>query len=399
MKSQIKIGLLAVIASGASWIACTPGSSIGPAVTGTGGTGGTTAGAAGTGEAGTTGAAGDSGPGAAGDTGTAGTGDAGTTGTGGAGLVGGSSGGDPAGVGGVGAAGTTGTGGRGGTTGAAGTTGPAGRGGGAGTAAGGAGGGTGGTAGTGPIQILVWNHAVTYGHQARMTAIPLFMARAAANNMNFDLTYAHTATLPEGQTDSTSNPSVFTDAGLDKYDVIFFLNTTGNTMDGDGQATTHRNALINFMKKGRGFVGVHAATDTYLGTAWPWYVDFMGANFRAHSPQNTQGTARFYQNMTHPILTAAAVANPWNRAEEWYLFTRDPLASAIAGIKILQTCTDTVNTAERAITWVHEMPMEAGAPRQGRMFYTAFGHFLAAFQEPKVMDLIIAGIKWTAYRI
>ena len=80
-------------------------------------------------------------------------------------------------------------------------------------------------------------------------------------------------------------------------------------------------------------------------------------------------------------------------------FTRDLRASADPGITVLQTCTDTQLTAERAITWVHQMPIEAGAPRAGRMFYTGYGHLVSAFEEPAVMDLIIAGIKWAANRL
>ena len=360
MKTKMKMGFLALIAGVAPWLACGGGTEVGDKIsTGSGGS----SGAAGMGMGGVN----TSGVGGA-------TGAGGAVGTGGSGSA-------------VGVGGTTGAG-VGGAVGAGGTTG-----------AGGMLGGTGGAAPAGPIKVLIWNNALTYGHQSRITAIPLLRAREATDNITFDVKYAHTTSLPEGQTDGTSDPSVFTDAGLDPYDVVFFLNTTGNTMDQDGQANTHRQALINFMKKGRGYVGTHSATDTYQGTAWPWYVDFMGANFASHSPVNTQGTARYYQNLTHPILTAAATPNPWSRAEEWYTFTRDPLSSAIPGIKILLTCTDVSITTQRSITWVHEMPLEPGAPRAGRMFYTAIGHFVTAFQEKPVMDMIVAGIKWAAYRL
>ena len=70
----------------------------------------------------------------------------------------------------------------------------------------------------------------------------------------------------------------------------------------------------------------------------------------------------------------------------------------LPGITILLTCTDSTITTERPIAWVHEMPPEAGVPRVGRMFYTGFGHDVTAFQETAVMNLIIAGIKWAAYR-
>ena len=84
---------------------------------------------------------------------------------------------------------------------------------------------------------------------------------------------------------------MFTDARLDKYDVVFFLDTTGTTID-DSQKTARRQALQDFIeKKGRGFVGTHSATDTYQGGTWAWYVNFVGSNFDQHSNAGTSGTA------------------------------------------------------------------------------------------------------------
>jgi type 1 glutamine amidotransferase len=365
------------------------GGSAGAAAAGTSGTAG--AGAGGTsgagGAAGTSSAAGTSGSaGAAGASGTSGAlGAGGAAGTSGAAATGGTAAtGGAAGRGGIG--GTSGGGGSGGAAG------------GGSAGANGGGGASGGAGGAGPIKVLIWNNALTYG-QSRITAIPFLQARQASDGLSFDVRYAHTQSLPEGQVDASSDPSVFTDAGLDAYDVVFFLNTTGNTLDQDGQADTHRQALIDFIKKGRGFVGTHSATDTYQGTAWPWYVDFIGANFKDHSAAGTSGSARYAPNVMHPILTAAGVPNPWNRMEEWYTFTRDPTMSPVGVVTILLNCTDTVMTAQRPSAWVHEMPVDPSAPRAGRMFYTAFGHYASAFQEKAVMDLIVAGIKWAAHRL
>jgi type 1 glutamine amidotransferase len=350
-------------------------------------------------------------------------------GTGGASSSGGnsgqtSSGGAPASGGSPATGGTSGVGGAsgamnsGGITGAGGMTGPGGTTGGGGTIAtggastgeagkagpggagsGGMGGMGGGVVNTGPIQVLLWNNALGFGHAARANAIPLFKARESTDNIKFDTTYAHTATATDGPSDTSFDASVFTDAGLDRYDVIMFLHAAGNTID-DSQKNVRRQAFQDFIqKKGRGFVGTHSATDTYQNGTWPWYVDFIGANFHEHSAAGVSGTARYYQNLSHPILTAAATPNPWNRSEEWYAFTRDPLSSAIPGIKILLTCHDQTITTERPTAWVHEMPQRAGAPRGGRMFYTAMGHSTSAFMEKAVMDLVINGIKWAAHRL
>ena len=176
--------------------------------------------------------------------------------------------------------------------------------------------------------------------------------------------------------------------------MVFFLNTTGNTLNVNGQEAAHKQALINFMEqKGRGFVGTHSATDTYQGTNWTWYVDFIGANFASHSAAGTPGTARYQQGVTHPVLTLGTVPNPWNRSEEWYTFTRD--VTSLPGITVLLTCTDTGATAlgQRPHAWVKTL---AGG---GRLFYTATGHNVSAFREPEVIKMIMTGIRWAAHRI
>ena len=251
-----------------------------------------------------------------------------------------------------------------------------------------------------PIRVLVWNNGLVYGHASRALAIPYFKAREATDGISFDTTYAHTGTTyQEGPPDTTFDASVFTDQGLDKYDVVMFLNTTGNTID-DAMMSVRRQALQDFIeKKGRGFVGLHSATDTYQKDAWPWYVDFIGANYDSHTMYGTPGTAKYFQKMTHPILDASAIPPAWTRSEEWFVFTRDPLFSPIPGVTMLLTCHDQLNATERPSAWVHEMPPPADAATGGRMFYTAFGHLTSAFEEPLVMDFIIAGIKWAAGRL
>jgi len=315
------------------------------------------------------------------------------------GTTGGSPSVDPSDAGGTGGAGVTGganaTGGIGGIGGASATGGARATGG--STSTGGAG------PATGPINVLIWNNAVVYGHQSRTTAIPLLKEREAPDDIVFDTKYAHTATLPEGTKDTDADASVFTDAGLSKYDVVFFLNTTGDSLKTkDNNEAAHRAALQKFITAGGGFVGVHSATDTYQGTSWPWYVDMIGANFKDHSGYPTSGTVRFAGGVTaaHPILMAAHTASPWTRNDEWYIFTRDPTTTPLnpVGFQVLLLCKD-APFGERATTWTHELALDAGASRAGRVFYTSMGHDVSAFKEKAVMDLIVAGIEWAAHRL
>lgn len=257
-----------------------------------------------------------------------------------------------------------------------------------------------GAADAGPINVLLYNASTGYGHQSRQTAIPFLRAAAAANGINLDIQYALTAVEPEGPGDDSNynnhlpgalpiNNSAFVPGGLDKYDVVFFLNTGGTPLSFDGSAMgqVHQKALQDFLEnKHRGFVGTHSASDSYQNNSWPWYVDMIGANFKDHS--GGAGTVTWNPVVTHPILTIGMVLNPWRRQEEWYTFKRD--VTILPDFTVLLTADV---APKRPSAWVHEMPGD------GRVFYTAFGHAVSAFQEPEVMRLIMTGIKWAAHRL
>jgi hypothetical protein len=259
-----------------------------------------------------------------------------------------------------------------------------------------------GAADAGPINVLLYNASSGYGHQSRETAIPFLRAAAAANGINLDIKYALTAVEPEGPGDDYNynmhlpgalpiNNSAFVPGGLDNYDVVFFLNTGGTPLSFDGSAMgqVHQKALQDFLEnKHRGFVGTHSASDSYQNNSWPWYVDMIGANFKDHS--GGAGTLTWNPVVTHPILTIGMVPNPWHRQEEWYTFKRD--VAILPDFTVLLNA-DVPQAEKRPSAWVHEMPGDA------RVFYTAFGHAVSAFQEPEVMRLIMTGIKWAAHRL
>jgi type 1 glutamine amidotransferase len=284
------------------------------------------------------------------------------------------------------------------------------------------GGGAGGTAGAGgsagtqarPINVLVFNYCTGYGHQSRETAIPVLQAAAVGTEINFDVKYALTAVQPQGPGDDLDlrnmlpgthpvDTSAFVPGGLDNYDIIFFLNTGGEPLNGDGRdmEKAHQQAMRDFMeKKHGGFVATHSAIDTYQplnGDPWPWYVDdLIGANFISHSGYPTQGTVRHNDGVEHVILTAGMVQNPWQRGEEWYTLSRDIRQYTPAdgsGIFTVLLLVNDKQFPERPTVWVNQM---TGG---GRVFYTSFGHDVSAFKEPAVQRLLFAGIRWAAHRL
>jgi type 1 glutamine amidotransferase len=361
-----------------------------------------------------TGVAGGSASGAAGDTSVPTTGAAGTsspsgvagtsspTGAAGTSSVTGTGGGSPTGAAGNGSAGAAGNGSAGASGGA---TGAAGNGSGAAGTQGTTDAGTamdGPPANTGPVNVLVFNYTQGYGHQSRITSLPFLKTAAAANNITLDLQYAMQysgpgQTIPmEGTNDSSQpvNLSAFTTAGgLDKYDVVYFLNTTGHVFQGAQEAAAQK-GLQDYMEQHHGgFVGTHSATDTY-DENWQWYQDFVGSIYNGHSGV-VSGTARYNTGVSHPILSMGGpVPNPWTRNEEWYLFRRDVRGLTDFTVLLLANAPDMAGAlAERPSAWVHNVP------GGGRVFYTAFGHAVDTFKEAAFMNMLMTGIKWAAHRI
>ena len=66
-------------------------------------------------------------------------------------------------------------------------------------------------------------------------------------------------------------------AALKTYDAVIFANTTGDLPLPDPQA------FVDWVKSGKGFIGVHSATDTF--PKFQPYLDMIGGQFKTHGAQ------------------------------------------------------------------------------------------------------------------
>lgn len=353
----------------------------GTAGTGTGATAGSgaTAGTntAGSVSAGGTGATGGSG--ASGGT-TAGTGS--TAGVGGSNPAGGTGGTVTAGTGGamggssgVGPAGSAGVGGDTSSGGVGGSAGDTASGGTAGTAGDSASGGTGGTVDpndpyaprTGTFKMLVFSETLGFEHQS----IPAGqqMLSAIGQEHGFEVTV-----VPDN--------TVFTLELLSQYEIVFFMNTTGNIFEPAEEA-----AFEEWMTMHRGaFAGAHSATDTESG--WGFYKQVTGQYYDQHD-NVIPGTIQWEANaLNHP--TVVGLPNPWQRNEEWYKFNSYQDWSSQEGFQILSKVT-TAGGGTRPVSYVREYG-------NFRAFYSSIGHETQAFQDADVKKHFAAGILWAVRR-
>ncbi|GEO03760.1 hypothetical protein AAE02nite_14240 [Adhaeribacter aerolatus] len=176
--------------------------------------------------------------------------------------------------------------------------------------------------------------------------------------------------------EATKDASVFNDDNLKKYKAVVFLSTTGDVLNLQEQTAFER-----YIKKGGGFVGIHAATDTEYD--WPWYNQLVGAYFDSHPA--VQKATILVKDKKHP--STAFLPDKWERIDEWYNFKSINLK-----VKVLATLDETSykggkNGANHPIIWYHEFD-------GGRAFYTAGGHTPESYREPLFLQHLLAGIKY-----
>lgn len=184
------------------------------------------------------------------------------------------------------------------------------------------------------------------------------------------------------------NATIFNDKTLEGYAVIIFLNTTGNILNDEQQA-----AFEKFIRAGKGFVGIHSASDTEY--EWPWYTKMVGMMFKIH-PQNQTAFLKV-ENSNFPGMERFPAKLLWT--DEWYEFS----ARKADDLKFLLSVDEkSYNPYAKwgenegkgmgnfhPISWYH--PYDGG-----RAFYTALGHIPLTYSDQIFQNHIYGGIYWAA---
>lgn len=178
------------------------------------------------------------------------------------------------------------------------------------------------------------------------------------------------------EVDTTKNAELFTPKNLKKYAAVIFLSTTGDVFNETQQA-----AFEQYIKKGGGYAGIHAASDTEYD--WPWYGQLAGAWFISH-PAQQMATLNVIN--TNTIATSHLPAE-WKRKDEWYNF-KDIGNNLHVLIKIDENSyKGGKNGDNHPMAWYHNFD-------GGRAFYTGLGHVDEAYADPLFLKHILGGIQY-----
>ena len=193
----------------------------------------------------------------------------------------------------------------------------------------------------------------------------------------------------------TKDGRVF-DGDLDQYDAIAFYTSGDLTKPNKAQtppmSPEGKNKLLRAIAAGKGFVGFHAATDSFHSrgprdqnqTKVDPYIAMLGGEFIVHGAQQ------------EAIIRAASPHFPGVKQfgevqklkEEWYTlknFAKDLHVILIEDNEGMKD--DCYQRPPFPMTW-------ARMHKKGRVFYTSFGHRDDIWTNPKVQGIITGGLTW-----
>jgi uncharacterized protein len=243
-------------------------------------------------------------------------------------------------------------------------------------------------------RLLVFTKSAGYEHAVvkRPGGAPSVVERALTTlgaSQGFDVT-------------ATKDGGVITPSTLREYDAAFFFTSGDLTQAGtdgeppflaDGQA-----ALVGAVAQGLGFVAVHSASDSFhtppetpdranryvshAGALAP-YLAMLGAEFIAHGPPQTAKVV-----VTDAAFPGVPTTREVWRHGEWY--SLKDFASDLHVVLVLDTEGMEGSDYRRGpypVAW-------ARRHGQGRVWYSALGHFEAEWSDPVFLAMIAGALGW-----
>ena len=214
----------------------------------------------------------------------------------------------------------------------------------------------------------------------------------------------------------TYDPAEINAENLKQYDAIFLDSTTGQFLDDPKDETAtqaRRQALLDFVKGGKGLVGIHAATDSYhtsprrsssgeaaaapTGT-WPEFNEMIGGFFKFHWTYPTLIPVKI--DDPNSPLTSMFPARGYVIVDETYTFAQDSFSRK--RVHVLTSINYKKMSAE-------DKAREPEATRRtdgdyalsyiqhvgnGRVFYEAHGHDESVYSLRPFVAHMLAGIQY-----
>ena len=215
------------------------------------------------------------------------------------------------------------------------------------------------------VRVLVISEARGYRH-ASIADQARFLRRLGRRSRRFDVVTLRRA-------------SDLTKKQLAGSKAVVFASTTGElAIDSET-----RQALIDFVKDGGALVGLHSASNTF--DRWPRFQRLLGAGFRRHSPAQVGRVVG--ADRRHP--STRRLPRSFSIRDEFYEFKASPRRRAHVLLRADPQSISGENRGDLPLAWCRR-------EGRGRVFYSALGHFGAAWRtDRRLRRLVDGGLRWT----
>jgi uncharacterized protein len=220
-----------------------------------------------------------------------------------------------------------------------------------------------------PNRILYFTHSAGYRHDV-IAASQAVLKQLGETSRAFRIT-------------TTEDVSAFTTENLRHYAAVMFF-TTGELPMSDAQKA----ALLAFVRSGRGFLGVHSATDTFY--LWPEYRKLVGGYFNQHP---------WHQKVTIDVadptsLLVGFLPHAFALDDEIYQIRDFEAQTSRILLRLDPASVDLEadNVHRQDYGWPLAWTRSYG---RGRVFYTALGHEEAVWRDPRYQQMLTNAVLWT----
>ena len=216
------------------------------------------------------------------------------------------------------------------------------------------------------FSVLVITETKGYVHRSAIKAGTELLKIIGTNN-NFNVFHS-------------SNSNVLTTKNLKNINTIIFLNTTSDILN-----ITEQKIMEDFIRNGKGFVGVHSAADTEY--KWGWYGKLVGGYFKSHPPGTSYATIKTINNKH---ISTKHLDDEWEIKDEWYnYYNLNPDINVLLNLDE-STYYGGKHGKKHPITWCHQFD-------GGRAFYTGLGHLAKTYSDQRFIKLLTGGILYASF--
>ena len=220
------------------------------------------------------------------------------------------------------------------------------------------------------FKLLLFTHTDPWHKETIPAAIEAFQEMSVKHQFHYDWTITPADLVTK----------------LPEYDVVVFVNANSEMLN-----SLELTALKEFMNRGGGFVGIHAASASDVRNEW--FDKLIGGVFTYHPLLQTG----VIEVVDYSFPATWHLPQKWIWTDEWYNFELLQLDKLNVVLRVDENSYDyTLGYNETPLKGMGDMHPIAWSQEYdgGRVFYTSLGHKPESFKNEQFLDFIYGGIYW-----